>query len=81
MLPGEGQVSPEVLLNVKEVADFLRVNVTTVYAWAQRGQLPAIKLGRSWRFRRSDLETWLDRNRRDHQPRDRAPSDPGKAKN
>jgi excisionase family DNA binding protein len=74
-------MSAKVLLNVKEVADFLRVNVTTVYTWAQRGQLPAIKMGRSWRFRRSDLETWLDKNRRDNQSRDRAPSDPGMVKN
>ena len=58
-------MSPEALLNVKEVADFLQVNVTTVYAWAQSGRMPAIKLGRNWRFRRSDLETWLNRNRRD----------------
>jgi excisionase family DNA binding protein len=55
----------EALLNIKEVAEFLRVNVTTVYTWAQNGRLPAIKVGKSWRFRRVDLETWLDKNRRD----------------
>jgi len=53
------------LLSVKEVAEFLQVNTTTVYAWAQGGRMPAIKLGRSWRFRRADLEYWLNRNRRD----------------
>lgn len=58
-------MSTEALLNVKEVANFLQINVTTVYAWAQSGRMPAIKLGRSWRFRRSDLEAWLNRNRRD----------------
>jgi excisionase family DNA binding protein len=56
-------MSPDVLLNVREVADFLRVNATTVYTWARQGQLPAIKVGRSWRFRQSDLEMWLDKNR------------------
>jgi excisionase family DNA binding protein len=59
-------MSTEILLNVKEVADFLQVNVNTVYAWAQNGRMPAIKLGRNWRFRRSDLEAWLNRNRQDH---------------
>jgi excisionase family DNA binding protein len=59
-------MSPEaVLMNVKEVAELLQVNVTTVYAWAQDGRMPAIKLGRNWRFRRSDLEAGLTRNRRD----------------
>jgi excisionase family DNA binding protein len=59
-------MSTEILLNVKEVADFLQVNVTTVYTWAQSGQMPAIKLGRTWRFRQADLEAWLDKNRQDH---------------
>lgn len=58
-------MQPEPLLNVQEVADFLRINTATVYGWAQSGQLPAIKVGRSWRFRRVDLEAWLDRNRKD----------------
>lgn len=56
---------PEALLNVKDVAHLLQVNVSTVYAWAQSGRMPAIKIGRNWRFRRSDLEVWLTRNRRD----------------
>lgn len=66
---------PETLLNVQEVAEFLRVNATTVYTWARQGQLPAIKIGRRWRFRQSDLEMWLDQNRQDGQPGDHALSD------
>ncbi|MCP4602761.1 MAG: helix-turn-helix domain-containing protein [Proteobacteria bacterium] len=61
-------MSQNVLLNVKEVADFLRINVSTVYSWAQNGELPAIKIGRSWRFRQSDLEIWLEENRQDKEP-------------
>lgn len=66
---------PETLLNVQEVAEFLRVNATTVYTWARQGQLPAIKIGRRWRFRQSDLEMWLDQNRQDSQSGDHALSD------
>ncbi|MCR4406742.1 MAG: helix-turn-helix domain-containing protein [Anaerolineae bacterium] len=66
---------PETLLNVQEVAEFLRVNATTVYTWARQGQLPAIKIGRRWRFRQSDLEMWLDQNRQDAQAGDHALSD------
>jgi len=54
----------EALLNVRQVAEYLQLNQTTIYAWAQQGKLPAIKLGRSWRFRRDDLEAWLDENMR-----------------
>jgi len=69
-------MSPETLLNVREVADFLRVNATTIYTWARQGQLPAIKVGRSWRFRQSDLETWLDENRQGSQSSGNAVSVP-----
>jgi len=71
-----GEMSPETLLNVREVADFLRVNATTIYTWARQGQLPAIKVGRSWRFRQSDLETWLDENRQGSQSSGNAVSTP-----
>ena len=52
--------TPETLLNVQQVADYLQLNLSTVYQWAQQGRLPAIKMGSRWRFRSSDLEAWLD---------------------
>ncbi len=50
------------LLNARQVANYLQLSVLTIYDWAQKGKLPAIKVGRNWRFRRSDLQAWLDRN-------------------
>lgn len=50
----------EQLMNVQQVADYLQVNPSTVYDWAQRGILPAMKLGQIWRFRRSELDVWLE---------------------
>ncbi len=47
------------LLNVKQVAAYLQLKESTVYTWAQEGKIPAIKIGRTWRFRRSDLDAWL----------------------
>jgi excisionase family DNA binding protein len=51
---------PDSLLNVQQVADYLQLNLSTVYQWAQQSRLPAIKLGGRWRFRRADLDTWLE---------------------
>jgi excisionase family DNA binding protein len=45
----------EPLWTVQEVAHFLRLKPETVRAMARRGELPAVKLGRVWRFRRSAL--------------------------
>jgi PTS system nitrogen regulatory IIA component len=44
----------------KEVAQYLRVSERTVLDWAVKGEIPSGKLGSSWRFKRSELEAWLD---------------------
>ena len=55
-------MSQDALLNVKQVAEYLQLKESTIYSWAQDGKVPAIKIGRTWRFRRSDLDTWLERH-------------------
>jgi excisionase family DNA binding protein len=47
--------NPE-LITIEEAAEYLRLSRNTVYGLCRRGVLPAIKLGRKWRVRRSDLE-------------------------
>lgn len=51
------------LMDIKDVATYLRVKESTVYTWAQAGKLPAFRLGRLWRFRRADLDDWLENKR------------------
>ncbi len=47
------------VMTVSEVAEYLRVNPQTVYRKAKAGELPAVRIGRAIRFRRSELEAWL----------------------
>lgn len=47
------------VMNVQEVADYLRVAPATVYRLAQRGALPAAKVGRAWRFQKEAIDRWL----------------------
>ncbi len=49
------------IMTIEEVATYLRVSERTVYDWAQKGQLPCGKLGTTWRFKRSDIESWVNR--------------------
>jgi excisionase family DNA binding protein len=52
---------PPEMLSPQDLADFLRVPVTTVYDWRyKRKGPPASKVGRHVRYRRSDVEAWLD---------------------
>lgn len=48
------------ILTLEEVADYLRVSERTVYDWAQKAEIPCGKIGTSWRFRRSDIERWVE---------------------
>ncbi|MDD3118329.1 MAG: PTS sugar transporter subunit IIA [Victivallales bacterium] len=49
------------ILTLEEVAEYLRVSERTVYDWAQKGDIPCGKIGTSWRFKRSEIENWVDR--------------------
>lgn len=49
----------EPLLNVVEAAKLLRLHPRTVQEWAKSQSLPAIRLGKYWMFRKSDLDKWL----------------------
>ncbi len=49
------------LWDISRVADYLGVSERTVYNKVRAGDLPAVKIGRLWRVRASDLETWVAR--------------------
>jgi excisionase family DNA binding protein len=52
------------LLTVREVADLLKVSVSTVERMTRRGEgPPSVKFGRSRRWLRRDVERWLERHR------------------
>jgi excisionase family DNA binding protein len=52
------------ILTLPEVAQLLKVAQKTVYTIAQKGEMPAFKVGGQWRFRRADLDNWMDRKTR-----------------
>lgn len=47
------------VMNVNEVATYLRVAPATVYRLAQQGKIPCGKVGRAWRFRKDAIDQWL----------------------
>ncbi|MCX6022750.1 MAG: helix-turn-helix domain-containing protein [Chloroflexi bacterium] len=48
------------LLTVLEVMSYLKVCRATVQRWCKEGKLPAVKIGKEYRIRRSDLENWYN---------------------
>jgi excisionase family DNA binding protein len=53
----------DVFLTTEEVLEYLHVNLRTVYRLIKVGKIPAVRVGRQWRFRRVDLDAWLDSQR------------------
>ncbi len=51
------------LLTVKEVAEELRVSERRVTRWIQKGELPALHLGKDYRIYRSDLDKFIQEKR------------------
>lgn len=47
------------ILTLEQVAAFLKASKKTVYRLAQNGEVPAFKLGGSWRFRKAELDKWI----------------------
>ncbi len=57
--------SPNPAWTVRQVAEYLSVNERTVYRIAERGELPAFKVGDAWRFRREDIDAWIEQQQRE----------------
>ena len=48
------------LLDVKQVASYLKLHEVTVLNFARKGKLPGFKVGREWRFRADDIRAWVE---------------------
>jgi excisionase family DNA binding protein len=53
----------EAFLTTEEVLGYLNTTPGTIYRLIRSGELPAVRIGRQWRFRRSDLDAWVERQR------------------
>jgi len=47
-------------MTVREVANYLNVDEKTVYRLAQKGELPGFKVAGTWRFKREDIDQWIE---------------------
>jgi len=52
----------EPTLTIKELAKYLNVTERTIYNLLERGELPGFKVGANWRFRKEDIDKWIEQN-------------------
>lgn len=51
------------ILTLKEVAEYLKLAEKTAYRLAAEDKLPGFKVGGSWRFKREDIESWIEKSK------------------
>jgi excisionase family DNA binding protein len=56
-------MADEGFLTTEDVLEYLHVNLRTVYRLIKAGRIPAIRVGRQWRFRKRDIDAWLESQR------------------
>lgn len=52
------------LLTIEEIADYLRISVHVLYKMAQQDRIPAFKVANKWRFRRNEIDSWIEKGRK-----------------
>ncbi len=60
-------------LTVREVAGYLNVDEKTIYRLAKRGNLPGFKVAGTWRFKKGDIDGWIERQKLAAAPAKRKP--------
>ncbi len=51
------------IMTIKEVAAYLKLTEKTAYRLAAEGKIPGFKVGGSWRFKQSDIEAWIEKQK------------------
>jgi excisionase family DNA binding protein len=46
-------------MTLEEVAAYLKLKPQTIYTWAQENKIPAAKIGKEWRFKKSIIDEWF----------------------
>jgi len=55
----QSSTAENAIMTIGEVADYLKVTERTIYRLAGAKQIPAFKVGGSWRFSKSDIDFWI----------------------
>jgi len=50
-------------LTLEQIAEYLQMSTSSIYKMAQAGKIPAYKVGRQWRFKKEEIDRWVQRNK------------------
>jgi excisionase family DNA binding protein len=53
----------EKLMTLSQLAEYLQLGKSTVYKMVQKGEIPGIKIANQWRFKKEDIDKWLNKTK------------------
>ena len=56
-----GSASEACIMDVHDVAVYLRLSEAKVYKMANDGRIPALRMGKTWRFKKELIDEWIRR--------------------
>jgi excisionase family DNA binding protein len=54
----------EELFTLEELAKYLKISKPTLYKMVEKGKIPALKIANQWRFKKNDINRWLEKQRK-----------------
>ncbi|HEB73776.1 DNA-binding protein [Methanosarcinales archaeon] len=54
----------EELFTLEELAKYLKISKPTLYKMVEKGKIPALKIANQWRFKKDDINRWLEKQRK-----------------
>jgi excisionase family DNA binding protein len=50
-------------VTLEQIADYLQISTSSIYKMVQAGRIPAYKVGRQWRFKKQEIDEWVESNK------------------
>ncbi len=53
------------LMTIQQASEYLQIKAKTLYAWTESGEIPHYKIGRLIRFKKTDIDNWIEERRKE----------------
>jgi excisionase family DNA binding protein len=59
----QSELNMDKWLTLEQIAEYLQISTSSIYKMAQSAKIPAYKVGRQWRFKREEIDTWVEKRK------------------
>lgn len=59
----QGELNMDKWLTLEQIAEYLQMSTSSIYKMAQTGKIPSYKVGRQWRFKKEEIDSWVEKKK------------------